>query len=168
MKTILLLVIVTATVAVALAQRARSVLLPAPEAKRLAKQCSRPSPSDFTDTWVPTVDEIKTMEARLKDIAKLKVKSCCIVGDQVENPQEWYLQYAALVRKGKKIIYISGISVTEPERGPCFDKDGIVTDEHCEFWKHHAEVVCDGGTQWGVIYDVSTGKFSDLAVNGVG
>ena len=68
----------------------------------------------------------------------------------------------------KKIIYISAISRSEPERGPCSNKDGIITDEKCEFWKHHAWIVCDGGTNWGVIYDVSTSKFSDLAVNGVG
>jgi hypothetical protein len=149
------------------AQRAKSALLSASEAKNLTKQCSRPSPDDFTDTWEPTVDQIKMMEAQLKDIAKLAVKSCCAIGEQVRDPTEWYLQYAALVWRGKKIIYISGISRQKPI-GPCFDKDGIITEESCEYWKYRADVVCDGGTSWGVIYDVSSGKFSDLAMNGVG
>ncbi len=161
-----LLIIATAVICVN-AQRSKSALLPADEAKKLAKQCSRPSPDDFSGTWEPTAKQIKTMEMDLNDITKLKVESCCIIGDQVANPDDWYLQYAALIWKGKKIIYVSSVS-TEKPRGYCFDKDGIITDTSCEYWKQHAAIVCDGGTQWGVIYDVSTGKFSDLAVNGVG
>ena len=167
MKISILAFLIVAGFAGAQAQRAKSVLLPSDEAKKLANQCSRPSPSDFTDTWQPTAEQIKKMESKLDDIAELSVKSCCIVGASVERPNDWYMQYAALVWKGKKTIYISGISTQEPESSPCWDKDGIITDLHCASWKQRAAIVCDGGTQWGVIYDVETQKFSELAMNGV-
>ena len=49
-----------------------------------------------------------------------------------------------------------------------FDKDGVITSmTGCSSWKDTAQIVCDGGTTWGVIYDVTTKKFSDLAVDGI-
>ncbi|MFN0277938.1 MAG: hypothetical protein ACKVRN_04975 [Pyrinomonadaceae bacterium] len=146
--------------------REKSVLLTGEEAKKLAAQCSRLSPSDFTHTWIPSQKQINTMEVNLGGISRLKAKACCIGGERIENAEQWYLQYAALVWKGRKIIYISAVS-TEKPLGPCFDKDGIIFDEFCEYWKQRASIVCDGGTNWGVIYNVASGKFSNLAVNGI-
>jgi hypothetical protein len=113
------------------------------------------------------MDQIKSMERKLKNISKLKVEDCCIEGASISDPNDWYMQYAALVWKGRRIIYISGISRELPEKGPCFDKDFIVTDLNCDRWKYHAEIVCDGGTQWGVIFNVESGKFSNLSINGI-
>lgn len=108
------------------------------------------------------------MEAKLGDISRLKAKKCCIRGDSVKNPNDWYLQYAGLVWKGKKIIYVGGISIEEP-LGPCIDKDMVITSmTGCSAWKERAYIVCDGGVTWGVIYDIKNGKFSDLAVDGIG
>src|SRR5215467_1506114 len=165
MKIISLLLIVSIAVTTMNGQtiRAKSALLTGDEAKRLAKQCSRDSPSDFTDTWKPSVDELTEMEKKFDQISLLKA-NCCIEGLRVDNPNAWYMQYAALIWKGKKIVYISALSTEEPKRGICVDKNGIVTDEHCESWKVHAQIVCDAVTGWGVVYDVAAGKFSDLAM----
>ena len=167
-KVLLLLTLIAAAFSAAQAQRAKSVLLAGEAAGQLAKQCSRPSPADYIDTWTPTKEQIAEMEAKFADIAKLKVKSCCIEGAKVANPDEWYMQYAPLVWQNKKVIYISGISTTEPPAATCFDYDsGGMTKAACD-WKKRAIVICDGGKSWGVIYDVESRKFTDLTVNGVG
>src|ERR1043166_8760185 len=114
MKDTLLLIIVLFALSTDLyAQRAKSALLPVSQAKDLAEQCSRDSPRDYTDTWVPTPDQIREMEKRLGDISKLKAE-CCIQGHMVSDPESWYLQYVGLVWHGEKIIYISAPDVDEP------------------------------------------------------
>lgn len=150
------------------AQRAKSALLPVSEASSLAKQCSRESPSDFTETWVPTAEQIRTMESKLAEISKLRAK-CCIEGEQIERPQDWYMQYVGLVYRGKKVIYISAVGTDEPRDFITKTVNGnLVVSETRFTWKMRAIVICDGGNAWGVIYDIDSGKFSDLSVNGIG
>ena len=134
----------------AFAQREKSTLLPASEVKAVVKQCSRPSPDDFTDTWQPSKEELTEMESRFAEIKKLTVLECCIIGDKVKDPERYYMQYAGIVLKGKKLIYISAIP-----------------GDPGDSWKEKAVVICDGGTAWGVLYDPKTKKFSALAVNGI-
>lgn len=73
-------------------------------------------------------------------------------GAQVENPGHFYMQYVGIVVKGRKLIYISAFADDKPP----------------DFWRERAVIICDGGVDWGVLYDPQTGKFSDLTVNGVG
>ena len=136
----------------AFAQRERSTLLPESEVKAVTKQCSRPSPTNVTGTWKPSAEEIKEMESRLGDIRKLKVLECCMIGAKVSDPESDYLQYAGIVVKRKKLIYINGISRSDPGAS----------------WKEKAVVICDGGNAWGVLYNPRTRKFFGLAMNGVG
>ena len=146
-------------------QREKSALLEGDEARALTKQCSRDSPSDFTDTWMPTPEVILEMENRFDHISELKAE-CCIRGARIENPNDWYMQYAALIWRGKKIIYINAIGRNKPA---AFSADeNWILSESSERWKISAVIVCDGGeAYWGVIYNTETRKFSDLAVNGV-
>lgn len=147
--------------------RERSALLKGEEAKALAKQCSRDSPSDFTDTWVPPPEIISEMESRFDRISKLKAE-CCIRGVKIEKPNDWYMQYAALVWKGKKVIYINAIGRDKPT-ALSVDDNWVFSESPGERWRSSAVTVCDGGeAYWGVIYDTETREFSDLAVNGVG
>jgi|GEM_PF-3465014 len=156
--------LILACVAWAFAQRSKSTLLIGKEAERLADQCSRPSPKDFTGTWEPSKDQIVGMESRFIEISKLKVASCCIVGRRIEKPDDWYMQYAALIWKGKKIIYVSAVSTDQPEYKEIDSKTGSVLAD----WRTRAVEICDGGNSWGVIYDVAARRFSELAVNGIG
>lgn len=139
----------------------RSVLLPVTQAKTLTNQCSRPAPSNFSDTWEPDQAQIKEMESKQNEISKLEVRSCCIVGARVPDPEEWYRQYVGLIWHGRKIIYINGVSRGKPLYKSI--KDGMVVAD----WTTEAVMVCDGGTAWGVIYDIATKTFSELAINGV-
>ena len=62
------------------------------------------------------------------------------------------MQYVGIKIKGKKFIYINAFADSKPP-----------TD-----WKEKAVIICDGGeSSWGVLYNVETGKFSELAFNGV-
>lgn len=161
----ILLLIATALSSTALSQRTRSALLPVSEAKALAEQCSRWSPREFTDTWIPSEDEIREMASRLRDIARLKAEKCCFKGRRVEDPEQWYIQFVGLVWKGKKIIYINAVSREQPT---VYEADlSTLRTVPSDRWKSEVIRVCDGGTNWGVIYDPSKRKFSDLAFNGV-
>lgn len=152
---------------VAQTTREKSALLKENESRRLAKQCSRKSPNDFTDIWEPSAEDIKTMEKTLSKISGLRAK-CCIEGLSIEDPSKWYLQYAGLVWKGRKVIYISAIGREQPTDW-VLSSDGKTHKEvPNDKWKTFAIVICDGGNAWGVIYDPKTGKFSDLSVNGIG
>jgi hypothetical protein len=144
-----------------LLQGSKSVLLPVSQAKTVSDQCSRPAPNDFSDTWEPNQAQIEEMEWKLNDISKLEVKSCCIIGGRVEEPGDWYRQYVGLIWHGRKVIYINGVSRDKPNYKVI--RDGMVIGD----WTTDAVMVCDGGTAWGVIYDVRTKTFSELAVNGV-
>jgi len=161
---VLLTVILFASLAVA--QREKSALLRGEEAKRLAKQCSRDSPSDFTDTWIPSAEDLRKIETRLSDISKLRAK-CCVEGAGIEDPNKWYLQYAGLVWHGKKVIYISAISRQVPTDFVKDEATGKFKKVPSTSWKEFAVVICDGGSAWGVIFDPGTGKFEDLSINGI-
>lgn len=130
------------------AQRDKSVLLPESEAKNLARQCSRKPPPKFKKTWQPTGADLKAMESKFSKIKGLATTS----GGGVEDPEDFYMQYIGIIVKGKRFIYVNAFGgYPEPPKG----------------WKDHAYVICDGGTDWGVLYNVETGEFSDLDINGI-
>ncbi len=133
------------------AQRKKSTLLPESEAKNVTKQCSRPSPEKFSDTWQPSKEEIEEMEANFSQIKKLRVKECCIQGAQIEKPEEYYMQYIGIIVNGEKLIYINAFGSFDLPKS----------------WKKFTVSVCDGGNAWGVLYNSKTKKFFDLAINGI-
>jgi hypothetical protein len=167
-RTILIAFVIMFVSSIGQAQRDKSSILPTSEAKALVNQCSRESPSDFTDTWEPTKSQIQEMESKLSKIANLTAKACCVIGAKIDEPTKWYMQYVGIVRKGKKQIYISGISKNQPTEFVADVTNGTLDDRPSDMWKTHAIIICDGGTAWGVLYEPSTGKFFDLAVNGFG
>jgi hypothetical protein len=106
------------------------------------------------------------MEANFSKIKKLKVKKCCIRGAQIENPENFHMQYVGIVIGGKKLIYINAFpgSLTIGLRQ---NEDSTFTSEKSDHWKTSAIIVCDGGNAWGVLYNLKTKKFFDLAINGI-
>jgi hypothetical protein len=130
-------------------QREKSVILPESEAKAVTMQCSRKSPPKFTKTWQPTESDMKLMESKFSQIKRLKVKCCR--GVKVSDFEGAYMQYIGIVVKNRKLIYINAFYDYNPG----------------SYWKEHAQIICDGGSAWGVLYDSETGKFFDLAINGI-
>ncbi len=148
------------------AQREKSALLPASEAEAVTKQCSRPSPRNFSGTWQPSNEEILEMEAHFAKIKRLKVKKCCIIGARIENPEEFYMQYVGIVVDGKKLIYINAFGEFGT-LGIEESADSSITFIKTDDWKTSAVIVCNGGYEWGVLYNPKTKKFFDLAINGI-
>ena len=132
----------------------RGVIFPAPIARTFADQCSRVSPSGWWTTVAPSETEI----ARLEKALPLWMKS--VAGAQKSRQMRWnsdfktyIFQYGALIRGGKRLIYINAAPAG------IFDKDPV--------WRREPEMVCDGGASfWGVEWDVKSGKFQNLAFNG--
>lgn len=148
------IVLITALLVTSFAQgqaRAKSVLLPSSEAQNVTKLCSRGGPAKVKGSWEPMKAELDALESRLPRIAKLRSIGG-LDGIQIKHPNHYYRQYVAIIVEGRKLIYINGICQDEPPSN----------------WHERLSDVCDGGCNWGVVYDPSTGQFSDLQTNGVG
>jgi hypothetical protein len=129
----------------------KSTLLPESEAQQLTQLCSRPGPPKFDSAWKPAEGDIHEMETKLSRVSRLR-SGCCRTGLRIERPELYFRQYVGIMVANRKLIYINAF---------CDDKPP--TD-----WQERIVDVCDGGCSWGVIYDIATGKFSDLTINGVG
>ena len=144
------LILLTTSLAVA-QTNTRGVLLPESAADQVKRLCSRPGPPKFEGTWRPKDTDIQTMESRFSRISRLRTASG-IIGVRIQHPERYYRQYLGIVIGKRKFIFINAI---------CEDKPP-------ENWHETVVAVCDGGCYWGVVYDVATGKFSHLEMNGVG
>lgn len=136
---------------IVLAQTQRPwTLLPETEAENIKRLCSRPGPPEFQGTWKPAESDIQMMESRLSRISRLRTRSG-IIGKQIQHPERYYRQYLGIIIKNRKFIYINAL---------CDDKPH-------DSWRETLKDVCDGACGWGVVYDIATGKFSLLEMNGV-
>jgi len=90
------------------------------------------------------------MESRFTRISRLRSKSG-IMHARVEHPARYYRQYVGIIVGKRKLIYVNAF---------CDDKPP-------SYWRERAVNVCDGGCSWGVVYDIVTGEFSELELNGV-
>ena len=131
--------------------KTRWVLLPETEADHAKQLCSRPAPPKFQGTWKPAEADLQTMESRLSRISKLRTQGG-IVGVLIEHPDRYYRQYLGIVIDDHKFIFINAFCDDKPD----------------DSWREMLVDVCDGGCSWGVVYDIATGKFSHLEMNGVG
>ena len=113
-------------------------------AESILNQCSRDVPV-AESFWTPTKTQIAELEERLKRLKDLASDRCCNYGKIEGSPRDYPRQYAGVVVRGKKLIYINaGVPATK-----------------------EVTMVCDGGkSYWGVLYDPETKTFSELAFNG--
>jgi len=145
------------------AQREKSTLLPGSEATDVTDQCSRPGPKNFSAIWQPSQEEIREMEANFSKIEKLKAKKCCIEGERVENPEEFYMKYVGIIVNGKKLIYINAFNVYAiVDFAP---NDGSQPQVTSDYWKRGAILACGDGKGWGALFNPKTKTFFDLAIN---
>lgn len=149
LTSVVLIVVVLSMTAPGQEER-ESVLLPPSEANSVTRLCSRGGPGKVDGSWQPTKAELEVMESRLPQISRLK-SGGGLVGLRIRHPNHYYRQYVAIVVGGRNFIYINGI---------CQEK--LPSN-----WHEHLVDVCDGGCNWGVLYDPASGKFSDLQTNGI-
>ncbi len=71
--------------------------------------------------------------------------------ERIAHPENCYRQYIPVIIAKRALIYVNAFC-------------GIEVPS----WRTHFVTICDGGESvWGVLYDPTTGEFSDLEVNGV-
>jgi hypothetical protein len=120
--------------------------MPMKYAAAFLKPCSRRGPGDATSFWMPTEVQLDVLEKKL--IAFLASHSS---DEDVPPGAAYHRQYLGFVKEGRRYIYGNFY----PGRGAMAkaERDNPVR-------------VCDGGSAfWGVIYDLESGEFRELAVN---
>ena len=108
------------------------------QASKILDQCSRSVPKKGNSTWVPNIDQIKTMEAALLPILRSRQPDV----NWTDFSDDWGRRYVGIVREGRHYIY-------------------------GDYSPHGLGPVCDGGPAFfGAEWDVEANKFTHLAFNG--
>jgi hypothetical protein len=120
----------------------RSVLLPPSAATLIASD----------GTWQPTKADVDGLEASLWQVSNLRQQNGPASGrSRIDHPEQYFRQYVAVIRKGKKLIYVNA----------------FCHQDYASYWREQLVAVLDGGACfWQALYDPSIGRFSALTVNG--
>ena len=109
------------------------------------------NPRIAVQSWEPTQSDVDALEADLAQIVNLR-ESGWDHSRRIENPDQYFRQYLAIILSGKKQIFVNASSQIE--------NDGSSE------WHHQLQVVVDGGKCfWQAYYDPITRKFSNLQPN---
>lgn len=124
-------------------------LLPEAEITAYAKLFA--APKSRVETWEPTVAEIEGLEDNLPQVTALSRQNPD-PDRHLENPDQYFRQYLAVVIDGKKDIFVNSLCSVEQTKD----------------WRKRLTIPSGGGKCfWHAVYDPATRKFSDLIVNGV-
>jgi hypothetical protein len=130
-------------------QAMRFVLLPESKEGAVLRLCSRRGPK-VDCTWKATEQDITTLESNLRRISSLR-STGSVKGISIAHPEDCYRQYIPVIVARRKLIYVNAFCGIEVPG-----------------WRTDFVTICDGGESvWGVLYDPTTGEFSDLEVNGI-
>ena len=125
------------------------VIFPPDRAQTLLHQCSRGTPGNVEGFWLPQIAQIFELEQRLPGILEKNLS-----GQQHSPIGDYKRQYAGLIVKKRKIIYVNGFRSSREDRGRA--------------WRTDPMIVCDGGNAFfGVEYDPQTKTFQSLVFNGI-
>ena len=114
--------------------------------------CSRPGLPAVEATWTPSEDTLALMERRFGRLKRLRAEGCCMIGASIGDVNDFYRQYVGVVVRGRQYVYINAFPI----------------DADLKLGSEPVKNICDGGSGfWGVLYDVDSGSFIDLAFNGV-
>ncbi|MGB0040213.1 MAG: hypothetical protein WBQ00_15025 [Terriglobales bacterium] len=130
------------------AEQQKWVSLPPSQSESLARLCSRNGPK-VDGGWKLTKTDVDAVEKALADASYLRERLAHSTA-RSSDPQSYYRQHIGVTVAGRKVIYINGICREPPS-----------------YWKKELVDVCDGGCDWGVLYDPATGEFSQFTINGV-
>lgn len=136
----------------------RSAALP-PGAAQMLNLCSRPAPA-FEGSWALQESDVEQLERDLPRLRGMKARGCCLRGARVGDVDAYVRQYVGLTIDGRRYVYINAFPASSLEGWP---ETVPVPD-----WRRELYDVCDGGSSWGVLYDVTSRRFSDLSFNGIG
>lgn len=135
-----------------------STTLDLSKGERLLRQCSRWTPKNISEYWIPTENDIARLEKQFMNVKEIKATACCLINGTIQTLDNFAFQYIGVTIKKKKYIYLNAFHLDEEDDLNTFYKS----------WKTDPIVMCDGGNYyWGVLFDLDRLKFSDLAINGV-
>src|ERR1700761_2120086 len=128
----------------AVAEGAKSYIMPPEKGPQLLEQCSREAPRGIKSFFAPEVSEVADLEKQL-------IPYLIRVRPNI-NFQEYSRQYIGFMMEGKRYIYgnffKNGPWITRPASQPVD--------------------ICDGGDSfWGIVYSLESKTFKDLHTNGV-
>jgi hypothetical protein len=136
-----------------------STIISSNKGPEMLRQCSRSVPDKVGSYFDLTLNDIQVLENNFKNVLKIKASDCCLLGGMIKNIRNYCFQYVGIAINSKKYIYINAFQIESEQDLKIFFKD----------WKTNPVVVCDGGESfWGVLYDIESGQFIQLSINGVG
>jgi hypothetical protein len=155
--------------------RMEVVVLGEAESAKLLQPCSRPTPQGLTGYWHPDPKLVARIEAPLaQEISRALAR--VVDRDMVKgiSPTDYRVQYAGAYRGRRRVVYANGIltgTFFDQEFATRFNQDaerkGQTRRIHGEDWRSVAIRICDGGVvSFGLLYDVSAGRFSEFKFNG--
>lgn len=134
-----------------------SVILTKDKGEKVLAQCSRAVPSNVSGYFDLEDKDIELLEDNFKKILQLKAKDCCIINGKIDRLENYGFQYIGIIIHKKKYIYINALFI---ESGNDFNR-------WYKDWEKEPIIFCDGGDGfWGALFDLSTKRFSQLAING--
>ncbi len=126
--------------------------------KKVMKQCSRSTPVRAKGFFIPTKKEISNLLQNFKKVLSMKSEDCCVIGGSINELDDYGYQLIGVRIKKEKFIYLNAYSVN------------IIKEENKESfsqWIQYPIVYCDGyDSFWGVLFNIETGEFNKLAING--
>jgi hypothetical protein len=133
-------------------QLSRSVVLPPPSVDDLGQAEPAVAKLFTNGTWQISKDDVVNLESALPQISSLKVRGWPAT-IHVDHAEKYFRQYFAVIRGGKKLIYVNAFCKEEPGTN----------------WRERLFVVSDGATcYWQVFFDPALKRFSELAFNALG
>jgi len=132
------------------AKKEKWVVLPPSAAEAVSRLCSRSALPMVDGDWQPTAADISTMEKRLSKDSYLEEKLAHSAGP-TSDPRHYYRQYVGVIVAGRKLIYINAFCEHSPP----------------PYWQQRLVDDCDGGCNWGALYDPKAGEFSQFGTNGI-
>jgi hypothetical protein len=135
-------------------------ILPGSEIPLLLNQCARRAPARGEGSWTPGAQDIARLEAALPaalaDRPEIRRPHRPSELDWTRVPEGWGRQYVGIVRGGRRYIYGNFVPKIK----------GIDLRLGHEAWRMESIARCDGGAVYfGAEYDVTAGRFTQIAFN---
>jgi len=110
-------------------------------------------PEAKIESWEPSMGDINDVDANLGQIPRLSSEYPEMFR-HIDTATPYFRQYGAVVINGRKSFVVNAFCPSAE------DESGL--------WRKHLKVANDGGKcHWKALFDVSTHKFTQLAVNGL-
>jgi hypothetical protein len=123
-------------------------ILPVNAGQSLLRQCSRGTPTNVSQFWNPSPEQIQKLESLLPQYVRHGTDRNPNIPDNVE----YHRQYVGIVVNGKRLIYGNFYPASVSD---LFDEKSMPV------------VVCDGSASfWGIVFEPDSSAFLDLQVNG--